>query len=66
MEKDNKLVMLKFTTPNFLREVSAAVRIGKPCIVQDIEELLDPALDPILLHQEYKVEGGLKQIRLGD
>ena len=50
MEKDNKLVMLKLTTPNFLREVSAAVRIGKPCIVQDIEELLDPALDPILLH----------------
>jgi dynein heavy chain len=27
---------------------------------------LDPALDPILNHQEYKVEGGLKQIRLGD
>jgi dynein heavy chain len=50
MEKDNKLVLLKLTTPNFLRSVSAAVRIGQPCLVEDIEEALDPALDPLLLH----------------
>jgi dynein heavy chain len=51
MEKDNDLVMLKFSTSNFLRHVTAAVRIGKPCLVEDVEEHIDPAIDPILLKQ---------------
>ena len=41
--------MLKFGTGNFLREVTSAVRIGKPCLVEDVEETVDPAIDPILL-----------------
>mgnify|MGYP001199299452 CR=1 FL=1 len=34
--------------------------------VEDIEEGVDPALDPILLKQQYKTEAGIMQIRLGD
>lgn len=48
MFKDDGLLTLKFTTKNFLREVTAVVRNGKPCLVEDIEETLDPAIDPIL------------------
>jgi hypothetical protein len=33
MEKDNNLSILKFGTDTFLREVTAAVRNGKPCLV---------------------------------
>ena len=51
MEKDNDMVLLKFSTQNFLRQVTAAVRIGKPCMVEDLEENIDPAIDPILLKQ---------------
>jgi dynein heavy chain len=51
MEKDNNLVILKFGTETFLREVTAAVRNGKPCLVQDVEESVDPAIDSVLLKQ---------------
>lgn len=66
LEKDNKMVLLKFGVNNFLRDVSAAVRIGKPCLVEDVEESIDPAIDPILLKQQFKTEAGIMQIRLGD
>ncbi len=49
MEKDNNILLLKFGSPNFLREMSAAVRIGRPTLVEDIEEYIDPSIDPILL-----------------
>lgn len=60
------MVLLKFGVNNFLRDVSAAVRIGKPCLVEDVEESIDPAIDPILLKQQFKTEAGIMQIRLGD
>lgn len=51
MEKDNALMVLRFGTETFLREVTAAVKIGKPVLVADAEENVDPAIDPILLKQ---------------
>ncbi len=66
MEKDNNLVILKFGTETFLREVTAAVRNGKPCLVQDCDENVDPAIDSVLLKQQFKSDSGIWQIRLGD
>lgn len=60
MEKDNYILQLKFGTNNFLREMSAAVRNGRPTLVEDVEEYIDPAIDPILLKQAFKTEGGIK------
>ena len=57
---------MKFGTLNFLREISAAVRNGRPTLVEDVEEYIDPAIDPILLKQAFKTEGGIRQMRLGD
>jgi hypothetical protein len=39
---------MKLSTPNFLRTMSSAVSIGKPVLVEDVEEYLDPGIDPIL------------------
>lgn len=69
MYKDSKeaeLKLMKFGTPTFLRDVIAAVRIGNPILIEDLEENVDPAVDPILLKQQYKNEAGIWQIRLGD
>ena len=66
MEKDNQLVCLKFGKDTFLREVTAAVKNGRPVLVQDVEEYIDPAIDPILLKQQFSVDGGMAEIRLGD
>ena len=49
MEKDSNLMCLKFGTDTFLREVTGAVRNGTPVLVEDVEEIVDPAIDPILL-----------------
>jgi dynein heavy chain, axonemal len=66
MEKNNNLLLMKFGMNNFLREISGGVRNGRPCLVEDMEEYIDPAIDPILLKQAFKTEGGIKQMRLGD
>lgn len=51
MEKDNNILLLKFGTNNFLREMGGAVRNGRPTLVEDMEEYVDPSIDPILLKQ---------------
>ena len=67
MEKNNDLIILKFSTPNFLRTVCSAVSIGKPVLVEDLEEYIDPGIDPVLQKQQYMPEGSnIKTIRLGD
>lgn len=66
MEKDNNPLTLKFGHATFLRDVTMAVNNGRPLLVEDVEEHVDPAMDPILLKQQYAADGGMFQIRLGD
>ena len=49
-----------------LRDITGAIRNGVPVLIEDLEEQLNPGIDPILSRQEYIGEGGLKQIKLGD
>lgn len=57
--------MIKLTDSTFLRTLENAIRIGQPVLLEEIEETLDPALEPILLKQTF-VTGGRTLIRLGD
>jgi len=67
MMKDDDLQILNFTkTHNFQREISGAIRNGKPCLIEDIEEYINPAIEPVLLKQQFMADGGLLQIKLGD
>lgn len=59
MEKDNNLLILKFTTQNFLRQMIAAVGNGRPCLIEDMEEFIDPAIDPVLQKQAAKSDAGI-------
>ena len=59
LEKQNDLVMLKQSTPNLQRTLGQACSQGKPVLIEDVEEFLDPGLDPILQKQAYKTEGGI-------
>ena len=49
-----------------MRDVQNAVRLGRPVLIEDLEEDVDPSIDPILLKQQFMSEGGVMQIRLGD
>lgn len=66
LEKEDAAYYRFFKTPNFLREISGCVRNGRPVLIEDIEEQIDPSIDPILLKQQYIADGGIKQIKLGD
>jgi len=60
MMKDDDLQILNFTkTNNFQREISGSIRNGKPCLIEDIEEYINPAIEPVLLKQQYMADGGL-------
>jgi dynein heavy chain len=60
-----KLVVMKLTDRDFLRSLENAVRFGSPCLLENVGEELDPALEPILLRQTFK-QAGSTVIKLGD
>lgn len=39
--------------------------VGNPCLIEDVGEVLDPALEPVLQRNVFK-QGGRLLIRLGD
>jgi dynein heavy chain len=43
----------------------AAAHAGNPCLIEDVGEVLDPALEPVLQRCVFK-QGGRLLIRLGD
>ena len=50
-EKENGIDIIKLSDKDFLRSLENAVRFGKPCLLENVGEELDPALEPILLKQ---------------
>jgi dynein heavy chain len=65
MEADNQLDIIKLTDRDFLRTLENSIRFGKPVLLENIGEKLDPALEPILLRQTFK-QGGTLVIKIGD
>jgi len=65
LEKDAGIDVIKLTDRDFLRSLENAIRFGKPCLLENVGEELDPALEPILLKLTYK-QSGSTVIKLGD
>ncbi|XP_074517159.1 dynein axonemal heavy chain 1 [Sebastes fasciatus] len=65
MEQDNGLEVMKLSDRDFLRSLENAIRFGKPCLLENIGEELDPALEPVLLQQTFKQQGNT-MLKLGD
>lgn len=51
MEKESGLDVFKLSDRDFLRSMENAIRFGKPCLLENVGEELDPALEPVLLKQ---------------
>ena len=64
-EANNGLKIIKLSDANFLRTLENCIRIGMPVLCEDIGEMLDPSLEPVLLKQTF-MSGGRLLIRLGD
>ena len=65
LEKQNNLKLVKLDDPNLLRVLETGIRNGNPVLIQDIEEQLDPSIDPILNKATFS-QGGRLLIHLGD
>uniref|UniRef100_A0A3Q3VWH7 Dynein heavy chain coiled coil stalk domain-containing protein n=1 Tax=Mola mola TaxID=94237 RepID=A0A3Q3VWH7_MOLML len=46
-----KNMAMKLSDRDFLRSLENAIRFGKPCLLENVGEELDPALEPVLLQQ---------------
>ncbi|XP_003505691.1 dynein heavy chain 6, axonemal isoform X1 [Cricetulus griseus] len=64
-ESKSGLKIIKLTDSNFLRTLENSIRLGLPVLLEELKEVLDPALEPILLKQTF-MSGGRLLIRLGD
>jgi len=65
MESANAVETCKPSDKEFLRTLENAVRFGKPVVMENILESLDPSLEPILLKQTFK-QGGAIVMKIGD
>jgi len=65
MEKENQLMVTKLSNPKFLKIIEVCLPAGNPVMIENIEEKLDPSLEPLLQKNIVKVSGQ-NSIKLGD
>lgn len=63
MEKSNDIIIVKLSNPSYMKIIEVGIELGKPVLIENVLEDLDPPLDPILLKQVYK-QGNLTLIKL--
>jgi dynein heavy chain len=61
----NGMDVVKLTDRNFLRTLENGVQFGRWVLLENILEVLDAALEPILLQQKFK-QGGQEMMKVGD
>ena len=64
-EKARKLRVVKLTQSDFLHTLENCIRLGTPVLMENVEEVLDPSLEPLLCKQIFK-KAGRPVLRLGD
>ena len=65
MEEKNDLKICRQSQSTFVRTIENACQFGKPVLLEDVPENLDPVLESVLLMQVVKV-GGQPCIQVGD
>lgn len=65
MEKQNNHKVIKLSNPKFLTIIDNAIRLGFPVLLENVEEKLDPSLEPVLAKSIVKNQGQWC-IKLGD
>jgi len=63
--KGKNLTVKTLTESDFMKHLELAIQFGNPFLFENIDEELDPMIDPILEKNVVK-EGGAQMIKLGD
>jgi dynein heavy chain len=64
MGKEKKIIVTKLSDGSYLRKLEAAIRNGNAMLIENVEEVLDPAIEPVLVKAIFK-RGGQLLLRLG-
>jgi dynein heavy chain, axonemal len=64
MERENGLQVIKLSDGKFMTKVEPCVKNGQSCLLENILEVLDPQLEPVLAQEIYKVNG-VESIKIG-
>ncbi|XP_045030294.1 dynein axonemal heavy chain 7 isoform X2 [Daphnia magna] len=64
-EVDRGLVILRAGQADLLRQLEQTIPSGRPVLIEEVGEELDPSLDP-LLSRSIQKQGGVEMIQLGD
>uniref|UniRef100_A0A672FP66 Dynein axonemal heavy chain 2 n=1 Tax=Salarias fasciatus TaxID=181472 RepID=A0A672FP66_SALFA len=65
MESEKDLKVIDFQMPDYLRVLENAIQLGNPVLLQNVQEQLDPSLNPVL-HKSLTRKGGRLLMKLGD
>jgi dynein heavy chain len=49
----------------YLKPLENCIKFGKPCLIENVDEELDPTIDPIL-EKNFTIKAGMKLIKLGE
>merc|ERR1719343_1191797 len=64
MGKQKQIIVTKLSDSIYLRKLESAIRNGNALLIENVEEVLDPAIEPVLTKAIFK-RGGQKLLRLG-
>jgi len=48
MDKEKGIKIVKFTDGNYLKLLEAGIRMGNPIMIENVQEEMDPAIEPLL------------------
>lgn len=65
LHKNDNLQVCKASDPKFMKMVEGAIRLGFPCLLENVGDSLDPGLEPVLLRNVFLI-GSTPHIRVGD
>jgi len=54
MEKANNHKVIKLSNSKFLNIIDTSIRMGFPVLLENVEEKLDPSLEPVLIKSIVK------------
>jgi len=60
-----QLKVVRLSQPNYARELEISISLGKPVLLENVGEALDPLLEPLLQKAVFKA-GNVNMIRLGE
>ncbi|KPI89108.1 putative dynein heavy chain [Leptomonas seymouri] len=65
IHKNENLQICKASNDKFMKTVENAIRLGLPCLIENVGESLDAALEPVLLKNVFMI-GSTPHVRIGD